>query len=222
MADSIVLNGTIRTNTRPNIPAGSYLSPNMNNGLDMIVAQGLPPLTELVRLGVVWDVAIATGSAFTYVAAWPTTRGELVVYNGEPAGGKSLVWLSAWLYNITSMGAAQPMTLIGQNVPVVATVPTDDTAQLVSSRSGKVGYSGRMRRAVANTAAGQTTNLWRVLCSGLISSPTTNLGASVWADMRGAVITPPGGVMAFNAVAGTAAGTAIIGATFAELQIDLG
>lgn len=44
---------------------------------DLMVAQGLPARTEIVRLGDSWATQILTASAFTYVNAWPTTRSEL-------------------------------------------------------------------------------------------------------------------------------------------------
>jgi hypothetical protein len=205
-----------------NLGQGAEIQMNYNNRGDQLVALGLPQRAELARLGQMWTCRMATGSAFTYVAAWPTTRGELVLYNGEASGGKSLVIEKAWMYGITSMAAAQPITLIGQLVPVVGTVPTNDTAQLITSHNGKTSsYAGRARVAVANTAAGQTTNLWDVLAS--TNAPmTTNLGLAVIADLWGQYIIPPGGVFALAGIAGTAAGTATIGVTWAEVQLALG
>lgn len=193
-----------------------------NNRGDLLVAQSLPSKAELVRLGKSWSARIAIASAFTYVAAWPTTRAELVLYNGESAGGPSYVIDSAWLYGVTSMAAAQHIVMLAQLVPVVATVPTDDTAQLINSLSGKAAYSGRAKRAVANTAAGQTTNLWDLISPSNPSAMTTNLGAAIYAELFGKYIVPPGGVFALNAVAGTAAGTAIIGVSWHEAQLTLG
>jgi hypothetical protein len=204
-----------------NLAQGAEMVMQYNNRGDQLVALGLPQRTELARLGQLWTCRMATGSAFTYVAAWPTTRGELVLYNGELAGGKSFVIEKAWMYGITSMAAAQPLTLIGQLVPTVGTVPTHDTAQLITGHNGKPVYAGRGRVAVANTAAGQTTNLWDVLASGNMPM-TTNLGAAVIADLWGQYIVPPGGVFALAGIAGTAAGTAIIGVTWAEVQLALG
>jgi hypothetical protein len=70
------------------------------------------------------------------VNAWPTTRAELVLYNGEPAGGKSYVIDSAFMADISSAAAAQSKALLAQLV-AAATAPTDDTAQLITSRSGR-------------------------------------------------------------------------------------
>lgn len=192
-----------------------------NSRGDLSVAQGLPPKAELVRMGNGYQTRIATGSAFTYVATWPTTRAELVLFNNEVAGGKSYIIDSAWMVNITTQAAANAVALLGQLVPVVATVPTDDTAQLLSSLSGKSNYGGRARKAVANTTAGQTTNLWDLLASGL-NSDTASLSAGVVAELYGVYIVPPQGVFALAGLAGTAAGTAIIGVRWFETQLALG
>jgi hypothetical protein len=93
------------------------------------------------------------------VNAWPTTRAELVLYNGEPSGGKSYVIDSAFMADISSAAAAQSKSLLAQLV-AAATAPTDDTAQLITSRSGRAlfgaAYSGKAKRALANTAPGRS------------------------------------------------------------------
>ncbi len=219
---SVETRGTVRGSADNfNLPQGSEVVMSYNNRGDQLVALGLPQRAEMARLGQLWTCRIATGSAFTYVAAWPTTRGELVLYNGEGVGGKSYIIDKAWMYGITSMAAAQPITLVGQLVGAVATVPTNSAAQLINGHNGKPSYQGRGRVDVANTAAGQIANLWDVLASA--NAPmTTNLGQAVVADLWGQYIVPPGGVFALAGIAGTAAGTAIIGVTWAEVQLALG
>src|SRR4051812_35298353 len=69
----------------------------INGRGDQRVSQALPPKSELARLGLTYTCAIATASAFTYVNAWPTTRAELVLYNGEAGNGKSYVIDSVWM-----------------------------------------------------------------------------------------------------------------------------
>jgi hypothetical protein len=192
--------GTARaTADLANATQGQSLIMQANNRGDQLVALALPQRAEMARLGQLWTCRMATGSAFTYVAAWPTTRGELVLYNGEASNGKSYIIDKAWMYGITSMAAAQ----------------------LINSHNGKASYSGYGRVAVANTAAGQIANLWDVLASA--NAPmTTNLGQAVVADLWGQYIIPPGGVFALAGIAGTAAGTATIGVTWAEVQLALG
>ena len=188
---------------------------------DLRVVPALPPKAELVRLGCGWEARIATASAFTYVNALPTTRAEIMLYNGEPAGGKSYVVDSAWMFGITSMAAAQPIVLIAQLVPSSTMVaPTHSaTTTILNSLSGKANYSGYAKRAVAVTTC--FTDLWSVVAQGLVPAPTTNLAASVYGDLFGKYVVPPGAGFGLAGVAGTAAGTAIIGVAWYEVQLEL-
>jgi hypothetical protein len=212
-----VLNIVRGANDIYNAPSGIEVTQQCNNRGDQIMAMGLPQKAELVRMGQAWTVRIATASAFTYVAGWPTTRAEIVLYNGEAVGGKSYVIDSAYMYGITTMAAAQPITLVAQLVKV-ATVPTSSATQLINGRNGKKTYSGLGIVDIANTAAGQIANLWDVVASGM-APMTTNLGAALYADLWGGYIVPPGYVFALAGIAGTVAGTAIIGVTWAEVQL---
>ena len=214
-------NGFVRGgNDGFNLGSGSEIPLNLNNRGDLIVAFGLPQRADLIRQGQTWTCRMATGSVFTYVAAWPTTRAELLLYNGEPTYGKSYVIDSAWMYGLTSMAAAQPIDLIAQLAPV-ATIPTHDTAQLITGQNGKFTYGGFGRVCVANTTGGCVANRWDLLASA--NAPmTTNLGLSVLADLWGKYIVPPGWVFGLAGIAGTAAGTALIGVTWSEVQLILG
>jgi hypothetical protein len=55
---------------------------------EQIVVQGLPELTELVRLGQSWAIASTTGQAA--LTALPTTVAGLTIVNSEPSTGLSL------------------------------------------------------------------------------------------------------------------------------------
>ena len=191
----------------------------VNNRGDMSVAYGLPSEAEATRLGNTWHVAIATANAFTHVAAWPTTRAELVLHNGEPSNGKSYVVNSVWAANVaTSIVVLSAYTILAQLV-ASGTAPTDDTAQLITSASGRGTYGGRAKRALASTAFA-VANRWQVL--GNMTSAVASIGHSVIAQVNGALIIPPGGVLCLNLVTGTAVGTASIGLTWTETQLTLG
>jgi len=196
----------------------------VNHRGEQLMVNCLPPKTELVRMGNTYSVAIATASAFTYVAAWPTTRAELVLHNGEPGGGKSYVIDSAWMVDFSTAAAAQAKALLGQLV-AVGTAPTDDAAQLITSRSGRAAfgatYGGRAKRALANTAGGQIANRWELLATSLGNPNTASISTGVLAELYGGWIVPPGGLLALAGVASTAAGTAIIGVTWHEVQLAL-
>ena len=182
---------------------------------------GPPRACGAGALGQLLGAAIPTGSAFTFVAAWPTTRAELVLNNGEPVGGKTYLIDRVWMVNITSMAAAQPVALLGQVVPAALAVAlaTDNAAILRWSLSGyKKTYPGNARLALANTAFA-LTNLWTTLGQGVVPSPTTNLGVSLEAFVQGRYQVPPGAAFCLAGLAGTAAGTAILGVEWHEVQL---
>lgn len=195
--------------------------PDVNSRGDLCVAPALPPLTELARMGELWTCAIATGSAFTMVNAWPTTRAELVLFNGEPAGGKTYVVVGAFCSYITSAAAAQSTVLLAQLALHGIAAPTDDSAQLIFSRSGKRAYGGYAKRAVANTAF-CLANKWEAIAFSAGNATTANIGETLIAnELYGGWLVPPGGCIGLAGVASTAAGTAVLGVTWAEVQLPI-
>lgn len=209
--------GQVRTTSVPAYGDLEGKVPGINNRGELLVAQGLPDKTELVKLGNSFTCSIATGSAFTYVNAWPTTRAELVIYNGDPL--KSLLIDSAWMVDISSAAAAHSKALIGQLALTGIAAPTDDANQLIYSRSGRRSYGGYVKRAVANTAFA-LANKWEILASG-VTANTATIGTGVYADLLGGWIVPPTGALCLAGVASTAAGTAIIGCTWHEVLLPL-
>ena len=213
------IGAAVRKLFAPEYPDGYPQQPQVNNRGDLIVVQGLPPFAELTRLGQAWSVAIATGSAFAPVAAWPTTLANIVLYNGNPAGGKSLVIDSIWASAITSIAAASSFTLLAQISNAGVAAPTNDTAQLITGKAGLT-YAGLAKRAVANTAF-MIANKWTVVGQSS-GHPATAIGAGAFADIAGRLIVPPGACLGVNVVASTAAGTMVQGIDWYEVQLALG
>jgi hypothetical protein len=207
-----------------NTPAGQQQVRTANNRGDYRVAQALPPLTELVRMGNTWTMRTATASAFNAVAALPTTLAAAILYNGEVAGGKSYVIHSLFCTTIVTAAAATQYSLICQVLPNpsgVATAPTHSaTTTLLNSRSGKASYTGLAKRAIGVTTF--FTDMWEVVGTngGLAAA---NVGGGVFADVQGGIIIPPGGALGLNVVAGTVntAGM-IVGCTWTEIQLTTG
>lgn len=197
--------------------------PAMNPRRELLTSQGLPERSELVRLGFSWGAQIPTGSAFTFVNAWPTTRAELVLCNAGTAGTKTLIIDRVWMTNITSQGAAQPFSMLGQLAPTVLAVAAaaDNTAVLRQNLAGrrKV-YDGQGTLALANTAFA-LTNQWFTLGNAAVSPMTTNLGNSVEVNVYGKYLVPPGAAFCVAGLAGTAAGTAICGIEWHEVQLPV-
>jgi hypothetical protein len=209
-----------------NLPSGSEVQMQSNNRGDQLVAQALPERSDLVRMGRSYSAQIAQANAFTFVAALPTTRAELVVYNNAPVGGVSLIIDRIWIYGVTSMAAAQPVCMLAQVGSIAkAAAPTDGTTTIVqTSLSGKaVGLTrvGVALFALANTAFALADH-WEVVGTGLTAPMTTNLGLALGADVYGRYIIPPTATFLLNAVAGTAAGTAVMGVSYHEVQLTLG
>lgn len=189
----------------------------MNNRGDACITWSLPPKAEIVRLGQSWDVRIASGSAFTHVAALPTTRAELVLFNGDPT--KCYVVDSVYHLGISSMGAAGSVTLLGQIVSGIA-APTDDPLQLITGRSGR-SYGGNAKRAVAQTT--MLANRWSILqTSNNGGSATAQIGLATLAEVYGGFILKPGDTFGANAIVGTAEGTGILGIVWHEVELPLG
>lgn len=212
--------GMVRSTFTPNYGDGVDPLLAVNSRGDLSVAFGLSSLADIVRLGKTWQLSIATGNAFTHVAAWPTTRAELVLYNGEPTGGRSYVVESVWAANVaTSIAVASAYTILAQIVPSSSTAITDDAAQLITSRRGKAAYDGMAKKAVANTAYAVASK-WEVL--GSSGTPAASIGSATFVDTKGGLIVPPGGCLCLNLVTGTATGTASIGVVWTEAQLALG
>lgn len=210
--------GQVSKTTLPDYGDLEGKAPGINANGELRVVQALSDEAEIVRYGETWTCTIATGSAFTYVNAWPTTRAELVIYNGYT--DKSLIFRSAFMVDISSAAAAHSKCLLGQLALTGIAAPTDDANQLIYSRSGRRAYGGQAKRAVANTAFA-IANKWEALAGG-VTANTATIGTTVNADLLGGWIVPPGGALCLAGVASTAAGTAIIGATWHERKIYLG
>jgi hypothetical protein len=180
---------------------------------DLLVAQGLPFAAEAVRMGNTWSAAVPTASAFTLVAAYPSTRAELGLFNGDPK--KSYLIRSAWAIQIVTTTVAGALTLVGQQLPIPSTGVANNTAVLVTSRAGKPNYGGAAQLYIAQTNA--IANKWEVMATGPTSA-AANVGAAVYAQLDGSWIVPPGGTLLLNCIAGTAvAASGVIGVTWDEV-----
>jgi hypothetical protein len=176
---------------------------HLNSRGDQIVAQGLPELTEIVRLGDSWQVSTATGTAS--VQAIPTTNAGLAVWNGESAGGKSYVIDSVAAHEIVVDATQSNMTtlyVMNNKTPVAAV--TDD-ALTIRSLSGRT-YGGRARtQLLARTVVNDG---WFPCGTSAPAAAAANGSAWKCVDvpLRGMYIVPPGGQ--FNLIAAKVAATA--------------
>lgn len=178
----------------------------VNNRADLLVAQGLPELTEVVRLGGSYQVANSTGQAA--LTALPTTVAGLTLWNGEPSNGKS--------YAIDSFGSWEAVVDATQTdvtaifacmnkVPVTA--PTD-AALAIRSLSGKSNYDGKARTVAGGTI---TNDGWFPHSQFGPQMAPVAAGAN-WkvneTACRGLYLVPPNGAFNVQAVKAAAAAAA--------------
>lgn len=202
----------VRGSSRDELNAGSDSSLRMSKGGELYIAQALPSKAEAVRLGNYWTTTIPTGSAFTNVANMPTTRAELILYNGNVNGGASLIIDQISFLSLTSVTAAAGVAIVWQ---VNNSTVTDDTTVLINGATGLT-YGGRAQRDLALTT--MVANKWTIANT----SPTgaaASIGLSVVAEINGGIIVKPGFALGVNAVVGTAVGTSLMGISWIEAEL---
>lgn len=178
---------------------------HIGNRGELLIAQGMPELTEVVRLGDSWQVKTTTG--LTALTALPTTTTGLGLWNGEPANGKCYV-IDSVAIDVRVLDATQADTLsvfvMMNKTPVAA--PTD-AALAIASLIGK-SYGGKAR-TITNAAV--TNDGW--FPCGNTPVVGSSAAGSVWKVhdiyLRGFYIIPPQGMFNIHAAAvtGGAAGT---------------
>lgn len=223
--------GRVRGATNPTstFPDTTDQAVRANGRGEGLMVQALPQKTEVCRLGASWQASIPTGSAFTTVAAWPTTRAELVLSNTSPAGKIGVTCLVidyVWGVQIVTETAASAFSLIGQISPAgLVANAANNTAVLKTSMSGKAAaYAGVATTAIANTAFAVASQ-WQILPNQYapLSPASVGVGAMSCADLHGLFIIPPQATLCLNAVVGTAVASAgIIGVVWHEQVLDLG
>jgi len=180
----------------------------MNNRGDLVVAQGLPELTEIVRLGQSWHVITTTGQAA--LTALPTTTSGVSLNNNEPATGMC--------YAIDSFGSIEEVVdatqtdvtalfaMLNKRGSSLATSGTAETG--IKSLSGKASYSGS---ATVLRGATVVNDTWFGHGTPGAQMAAAAAGAN-WkineALVRGLYLVPPGVAFSVQAVKAAAAAAA--------------
>jgi hypothetical protein len=164
---------------------------------DGLIANGLPELAEIVRLGDSWVTGL-TASA-TALTAVPTTAAIFGLWNGEPGGGRSYVIDSVMAVKfIIDVTTNDLFTLWGQQVRAPVATPAD-SALAIRSLCGCYAYGGRAR-TVTNAIA-TLANRWDSLDNGG-NDQAPAIAGSAWRTvdipLRGRYIVPPGGAFCMH------------------------
>lgn len=185
---------------------------------DALVANALPELAEIVRLGDSWQLLTA---AFTGLAVLPTTVAIARIWNGEPDNGKIYAIDSVSIFRpIIDVTTDDQFTVFAQvsRRPVAAIT---DSGLAKVSLSGKPNYGGRARHDT-NVAASAETGRWTVI--GNSPPNATAIAGTAWTcvdiPLRGQCIVPPGASFGIHVVEVTATASAFRGAIrWHEVQI---
>ena len=205
--------------SRPAYADGNF-TPYMNPRGDLAVVHALPERTELVRMGCSFSAQMPAASAFTLLITIPTTRTELSLQNGEPAGGKTYIIDRFWVKNVTSEASAGELCPLSQIVAPGTALVANNAAILRTNLSGSKSNASAAQLVMASTATGCLTDMWNHHGSRG-QSETTNIATCVEVFCYGKYLIPPGGSFNMNAQESVSGGTAIMGVEWHEALLPV-
>lgn len=180
----------------------------LNNRGDLVVAQSLPELTEIVRLGNSWQINATTGQAA--LTALPTTVAGLTLTNNEKANGKS--------YAIDSFGSAEEVVdasqtdvtalfaMINKLASVAPSGGSVETTWISLSGRSNYGGSGAVKRGATVANDGWTPhNTSGAQMAAAAAGANFKVNEAL---VRGMYLVPPGGSFSVQAVKAAAAAAA--------------
>ena len=190
MATDMNILAQVRDNTSvDDAPQGTLKIPMINNRRELLVAQGLPERTELVRQGASWVFVHSTATAA--VTALPTTTAVLTIFNNEASTGKVYIVDAVGAVVTVASAAAGGMTIAGLLNKGATTIPNSvATSAVVSTLSGRT-YGGNAKFKTAHTV---TDDGWWPIGGEGSGAANTTLGSSVMFPVNGAIIIPPAGM----------------------------
>ena len=204
------------------IRAGAGVSPSNAqvqvhpNTSDLYVAQGLPPYHELARSGGGWQ-AMNT-AALAALVVRPSTVAMATLYNGEPAGGKSLIMDAGFAHNLVGVaGSSYGIWLCVH--PVGFTAPTNDIT-VRNSLSGRSAGNGSAR-TLFDTGATVADDGWFPWGDAGHAVTVTVPGGQVTAQIDGRILIPPTAAISLTVVADTTGATFTSGFRWYERIVTL-
>jgi len=204
------IQGVIRSPLFTNQPT-SY---SANEKSEQLVAQGLPPYTEMTRKGNGWQVMSVVAVAGLVVR--PSTTAAFEIWNGNSVGGKSLIVDRMFWFNLVSTAAAEAFSGWAQ-VTAAKAAPSAGANVIVRGNSGKP-YGGAVIAALGTTVVDSGWFPWGNTF-GIVSGGTTPLGA-IESRVEGRLVVPPQCALCMHVVSSLVGMTFTQGAGFYEEQIS--
>ena len=219
MSLSTTLMAYVRKNAVLNLAEGQEQGQlTLNSRSELLVAQAMPSLTELVKQGTTFGKL--TDAVAVTATGIPTTTAAHMIWNGNISSGKSLILLSVGWYGITSAGAASTFGMVGCLHPLAVTTQTAtaDTLTAVTSMNGKV-YGGLV--TTSHTVTVPDNGWWPLpIQSAFPGAGTVTGGLTLYADLKGGVIVPPGCRFSANVTTVGTTATGNMFFLFAEAVLD--
>lgn len=187
---------------------------------DLLVAAGSAPYAELSRQGGGWS-AIATAAVAALVVR-PGTVAAFTLWNGNANGGESYVIDRLFTHNLVSTAALSFFGIWACVHPAGMTNPGEDIAASASNVTGNYGkrYDGNAVIGVGETVVDNGWYPWTD--SVEVTTATVLPGAHLVAEVAGRLIVPPQGGLSVTVVASLATQTFTSGASWYEVQLQLG
>lgn len=209
MADPI--QGVIRSPLFTNQPT-SYTA---NEKSEQLVAQGLPPYTEMTRKGNGWHVMSVVAVAGLVVR--PSTTAAFEIWNGYAVGGKSLLIDRLFWHNLVSTNVVEGFSGWAA-VTTAKAAPSAGANVITRGNSGKA-YGGPVIAALGTTVIDSGWFPWG---NGFTKGAggVVPFGA-IEARVEGRLIVPPQCALCLHVVASLVGDTFTQGAGWYEEQISI-
>jgi hypothetical protein len=207
MADAIQI-----AQRRGNITGQGTAAGNELN--EQLVAQGLPPYTEMARKGKGWSVMSVTAVAGLVVR--PTTVCALELWNGYNAGGPTLIIDRLFWFNLVSTNVIEGFSGWAQ---VTAAKVTPASAGLVMRGNSGKPYQGSAVNAIGTTVIDSGWFPWgNAISKG--AGGVVPFGG-IEARVEGRLVVPPGCSLCLHVVSSLVGDTFTQGASWFEEQLTL-
>jgi hypothetical protein len=202
--------GTIRK-----AAAFAQASLTFNENAEALVAQGLPPYTEMARKGSGWSVMSVLAVAGLVVR--PSTVAAFEIWNGYATGGKSLIIDRLFWFNLVSTNVIEGFSGWAQ-VTAAKAAPAAGANVIVRGNTGKA-YPGPVIAALGTTVIDSGWFPW---------GNAYNKGAggvvpfgAISAHVEGRLVVPPQCSLCLHVVSSLVGETFTQGASFFEDTVTI-
>ena len=194
---------------------------DIRNGRDDFISAGMPSLLEMTRRG--RHYATMATSAVAGLVVRPTTVAALELYNGNAAGGASLIVNRLFTHHLVST-AVNNGAVIYAMVTAAKVAPSSASLAIknMTGRSATYGALGGIGGGVVN-AVGTTVvdNGWFPYGPNYVGVNAATPGGGWEANVLGNIIVPPGSSLCVHVVSSIVGDTFTSGASWFEEIVEM-